>query len=92
MEISPTIPGASLAPELKAKMRTAATDFEAFYLTQFISLMKSKNEDEQFNGGVGEQMFRQELNNELGKNLARAGGFGLGDKVYAELLRQQEGR
>lgn len=91
--ISPTTPpplGSSLTPAQRAKAREAATNFEAFYLTQFINLMKSKNESEQFNGGVGEQMFRQELNNELGKSLAKSGGFGLGDKVYTELLRQQE--
>ncbi|MCA3244409.1 MAG: rod-binding protein [Alphaproteobacteria bacterium] len=89
---SPTAPtlGSSLTPTQRAKAREVATNFEAFYLTQFINLMKSKNEAEQFNGGFGEQMFRQELNTELGKALAKNGGFGLGDKVYTELLRQQE--
>lgn len=84
--------GASLSPAVRAKAKAAATDFEAFYITQFISLMKSNNEDTQLNGGVGEQMFRQELNNEIGKALAKNGGFGLGDQVYRQLLIQQEAR
>jgi Rod binding domain-containing protein len=84
--------GASLTPAQRAKAKAAATDFEAFYITQFIGLMKSKNEDTQFNGGVGEQMFRQELNNEIGKALAKNGGFGLGDQVYRQLLLQQEAK
>ncbi len=82
--------GASLTPVQRAKSRAAATDFEAFYVTQFLSLMKSQNEDANFNGGVGEQMFRQELNNEIGKAIAKNGGFGLGDQVYRQLLLQQE--
>ncbi len=80
----------TLAPQQVAKARQAATDFEAFYVTQFINLMKSQNEAEQFNGGVGEKMFRQELNTQLGQAIARQGGFGIGDAVYAQLIRQQE--
>jgi len=83
-------PGSTLSPAQRAKAREAATNFEAFYLSQFMSLMKSRNESEQFNGGAGEQMFRQELNNELGKAMAKNGGIGLGNKVYLELLKQQE--
>jgi peptidoglycan hydrolase FlgJ len=89
---TPRVSGGAVSDETKAKMKAAAQDFEAFYITQFISLMKSKNDASQFNGGVGEDIFRQELNSELGKNIAKSGGFGLADKVYSELLRQQEAR
>ncbi len=84
--------GAALTPATRAKINAAAQDFEAFYITQFLQLMKSTNEAEQFNGGVGEEMFRKELYNQLGKNIAASGGFGVADTVAAELIRQQEGR
>jgi peptidoglycan hydrolase FlgJ len=82
----------TITPQQQAKMRAAATDFEAYYITQFLGLMKSKNEATVFNGGTGEDLFRQELNNEMGKHLAKTGGFGIADKIYAELVKQQEAK
>jgi Rod binding domain-containing protein len=74
----------------KAKMRAKAQDFEAFYITQFVELISPDNKSSVMNGGAGEEMFRHNLNEELGKNIAQHGGFGIADKVYAELLKAQE--
>lgn len=74
----------------KAKMREKAQDFESFYITQFVELITPDNKSSIMNGGAGEEMFRHNLNEELGKNIAQHGGFGVADKVYAELLKAQE--
>ena len=85
---------APLTPEVKA--RKAAEQFESFYIAQFIGLMKPENADadqqNQFSGGAGERMFKQELNNELAKSITKNGGFGIADSVYSALMKQQEGR
>jgi flagellar protein FlgJ len=82
--------GRSIPPAVKAKLQNNAQDFEAFYIQQFIRLMKPQDENTVFSGGVGEQMFRDTLHQELAKNIARQGGFGLGQAVYTELLKHQE--
>jgi flagellar protein FlgJ len=77
-------------PSAEVKAREAAEKFESFYIAQFISLMKPENTDAEFNGGTGERMFRQELNNELAKSITKGGGFGIADTVYRALMQQQE--
>jgi len=82
--------GSTLSPEVKAKLKAKAEDFEAFYIYQFLDLTTPKNDKSVFGGGEGERMFRHQLNEEVGKGISRAGGFGLASNVYTELLRQQE--
>jgi Rod binding domain-containing protein len=73
----------------KQKMAGKAKEFEAFYVYQFLELMAPK-EQAQFGGGMGEEMFRHQLNEEIAKNMTQAGGFGIADTVYNELLHQQQ--
>lgn len=73
----------------KARLREKAQDFEAFYISQFMELISPESKAV-LNGGEGERMFRHNLNEEIGKNIAAHGGFGVADKVYAELLKVQE--
>lgn len=80
----------SLSSVSQAKMKERAQEFESFYLYQVLELMTPENNSE-FNGGVGEDMFRHQMNEELAKNMVQHGGFGLSNAVYAELLRQQQG-
>ena len=82
--------GSTVPDAVKAKMKQGAEGFEAFYIQQFITLMKPKGEDTVLSGGVGEEMFRDKLTEEMAKNMAKDGGFGLGTAVYNELLKQQE--
>lgn len=71
------------------KMKDKAKEFESFYVYQTLELMTPENSS-QFNGGIGEEMFKHQLNEELAKNITNAGGFGLADAVYGELVRQQQ--
>lgn len=83
--------GAGVGAETKAKMRQKAQEFEAYYVQQFIALTRPDlSETEIFGGGYGEQMFADKLDEEMGKAIAKRGGFGIGDHVYAELLKMQE--
>ena len=82
--------GSTVPETVKSKLKQGAEGFEAFYIQQFITLMKPKGEDTVLSGGVGEEMFRDKLTEEMAKNMAKNGGFGLGTAVYNELLKQQE--
>lgn len=73
----------------KQKMLAKAKEFESFYLYQVLELMTPKTESE-FDGGVGEEMFRHNLNEQMAKNISNAGGMGIADAVYGELVKHQE--
>lgn len=80
-----------VSDEDKAKLRQKAKEFEAFFIYQSMELMKSEI-DSEFSGGYGEDMFRHTLNEEMAKNVTEAGGIGIADTIYAELLKNQENR
>ncbi|MBI1308357.1 MAG: hypothetical protein GC129_00665 [Proteobacteria bacterium] len=82
--------GATVPDATKARLKGKAEDFESFYIYQFLDLVSPQNDKSVFGGGEGERMFRHQLNEEVAKNISHAGGFGLANKVYSELLRQQE--
>ncbi len=73
------------------KIREAAEDFEAVFLTQMVEQMFSNvGSDNFFGGGQGEKVFRSLLAQEYGKTMASNGGIGIADEVQKEMLRMQE--
>ncbi len=76
-----------------ARADKAAQDFEAVYISEMLKpMLETVEVDENFGGGKGEEVFRGLLVQELGKSVAKQGGFGLADHVRAELLKIQEGK
>ena len=71
------VPGVPPAGADRTKIREAAREFEAVFLSQFLSAMWEGIEvDPTLGGGHGEEVFRSMLLNEYGRNMARAGGLG----------------
>jgi len=70
----------------------AATDFEAMTIDQMIQPMFSTvdTSDSEFDGGAGEQSFKPMLIDEMSKEMERAGGLGLADSLYRQMLTMQE--
>lgn len=76
----------------KAQLREAAEEFEATFMSQMLKPMfKGLKTDGPFGGGHAEKVYRNMLVQEIGKEMSRAGGIGIADSVYQELLRMQEG-
>ena len=74
-----------------AAARKTAQDFEAFFVSaMFQSMFQGIKTDGPFGGGHGEEMFRGMLMQEYGKSVAKAGGIGLADSVYKQILLMQE--
>jgi Rod binding domain-containing protein len=75
----------------QAQARKAAQDFEAFFVGQTMEARFAGSEtDGEFDGGNAEKMFRSVLTDQYGKEMAKSGGIGIADQVYAEILKTQE--
>ena len=73
------------------EQRAAAVEFEQFFIAQMLEHMfAGVPTDGPFGGGNGESIFRSLLNTEYAKLIGRAGGVGIADTVYREILRLQE--
>jgi Rod binding domain-containing protein len=95
---SPITP-ATAAPRVpKVENRSAkssaktAHDFEAVFLGQMAQMMMNTvQQDEQFSGGHGEEMFRGVLAEKLGSVMANRGGLGIAPLVMQQILKLQGG-
>lgn len=79
-------------PQTPEAVKQAAQKFEAVFLGQMFSQMWTAVErDPLFGGGHSEEVYRDLLNREYGKSVARNGGIGLADEIAREMIRIQEG-
>ena len=83
---------AGVSPAGAAKARGAAQDFEAVFLNSMFTQMFSGVGEGPFSGGQAAKTWQGFLTDEYAKNFAKAGGVGIGDTVYRELIAQQEAR
>jgi len=75
-----------------AALRKAAQKFEAMAIGEMLAPMFETIDTSKgpFGGGAGEAAFRPMLVQEIGKQIAAHGGFGLADQIYHALLTAQE--
>ncbi|MEM8986461.1 MAG: rod-binding protein [Pseudomonadota bacterium] len=68
-----------------------AVEFEAVFVAQMLAPMMSElTSDGPFGGGHGEKMFRTMLTDHYAKEISKSGGFGIADRIKADLLKYQE--
>lgn len=79
-------------PEARERAtRKAATEFEGVFLGQMLAPMfEGLKTDGPFGGGHAESIYRAMMVDEIGTSIARAGGIGIADAVYSQMLRLQE--
>jgi Rod binding domain-containing protein len=82
----------TISPAVAAKARATAQDFEAVFLTSMMGQMFSGVNEGAFSGGQAAQTWKGFLTDEYAKTFAKAGGVGIADAVYKELIAQQEAR
>lgn len=74
------------------RLEAAAQDYEASFLSTMLKQMFPEIDTKSpFFGGTAEENWRGLLIEEYGKSLARAGGVGIADAVYRDMVRIQEG-
>ena len=84
----------SLPPAQVQKAWAAAQDFEAMALNQFLAPMFDTVDlsSGPLGGGEGEQAWRPMMVDALAKQIARAGGVGIAQPVFRQMLQMQEAR
>ncbi len=84
-------PAAVAGPRVD-RLREAARGFESMALAQMLQPMFATVDLSKgpFGGRQGEAMWRPLMVEEMAKTMARAGGLGIADAVYREMLRTQE--
>jgi Rod binding domain-containing protein len=98
MSAAPPLPASPRAATLMAgpaaghgALRRLAQEFEAQAVAaMFQPVFAALPTDGPFGGGQAEAQWRPMLVDAITRDLARAGGLGIGDAVYRELLRAQE--
>lgn len=71
----------------------AAKEFESSFLTAMLEQMWTGVEAEApFGGGHAEKVYRSMVVGEYAKSISAAGGIGIADHVYREILSAQEGQ
>lgn len=86
----PTTLGKNATREEKA--RAQATEFEQVYLASMIKQMYAGvSTDGPFGGGQAEETWRGLLIDRYADTISKAGGIGIADAVYRDLLGVQEG-
>ncbi len=71
--------------------RKVSQEFEAVFLGQMLQPMfRNINAVEPFGGSSSEKMWRTMQVEEYGKALAKAGGIGIADAVFREMIKTQE--
>jgi peptidoglycan hydrolase FlgJ len=74
----------------KQKLRAACQDFEAVFLNMMLQSMRATVPKSDFFGrNSGEELFKSMLDQETTKNMAKAGGAGLADMLYKQLVQEQ---
>lgn len=69
-----------------------AQDFEAVFIGQMLQpIFETIPEDSLFGGGPGEKIFKTMMVDEIGKEIAKAGGVGIAKHVMDEIIKLQEG-
>jgi peptidoglycan hydrolase FlgJ len=81
-----------VSPEMQAKTRAKAQDFEALFLNSMFSQMTSGIKGEgPFGDTPGTGVWRSMLTDEYSKSFAKSGGIGISNEVFRTLILQQAG-
>lgn len=76
----------------KEKVRAAAEDFEAVFISQMLKPMfEGVETDPMFGGGAAEETWRSMLVDQYGRIISKSGGVGISKYVQDTLIKIQEG-
>jgi peptidoglycan hydrolase FlgJ len=82
--------GSTLERARRDATRNAAEDFESVFIAQMLEPMfEGLKTDGMFGGGSSEGIFRSLMVQEVGKEISRAGGVGITDAIYDQMLKMQ---
>jgi len=75
------------------KLEDGAREFEGIFIAQMLeNAWSTVPTDGMTGGGMGEEIFRSLMIQDIGQQMSRQGGIGLAPHIHAELLKMQEAR
>jgi len=84
---------AKVSPQVQAKAKSTAQDFEAVFLNSMFSQMTNGlNGEGPFGNTTGTGVWRSMLTEQYSRQFAKAGGVGISNEVYRTLILQQARR
>ena len=84
---------AKVSPQVQAKAKVTAQDFEAMFLNSMFSQMTNGlNGEGPFGNTTGTGVWRSMLTEQYSRQFAKAGGVGISNEVYRTLILQQARR
>lgn len=78
-------------PSRQQKLRTACQNFEAVFISKLWEQMRSTVPKSGMFNSQQEEMYRSMFDREFTEKMARDGGIGLGDMLYAQLKEKLQG-
>lgn len=82
-----------VSPQVQAKAKAKAQDFEAVFLNSMFSQMtKDVKGEGPFGDTTGTGVWRSMLTDQYSRSFAKAGGVGIANEVYRSLIIQQANR
>lgn len=75
----------------EARMRQAAQDLEASFLSEMLKAAKFGEPRKSFGGGAGEGHFASFLRAEVAKDMAATGGIGLAEHLFQAMKDRSHG-
>jgi Rod binding domain-containing protein len=82
-----------VSPQVQAKAKAKAQDFEAVFLNSMFSQMTNEVKGEgPFGDTTGTGVWRSMLTDQYSRAFARSGGVGIANEVYRSLIIQQANR
>ena len=86
-----TTPTASMPSAHEARLRKAAEELEAAFLSEMLKSAGLGQTRQGFGGGAGEDQFASFLRDAQAKEMVRAGGIGLAESIFKSLKGQANG-
>lgn len=91
--MSATVKNAGSKDDINSSAMKAAKEFESSFLTTMLEQMwTGVSAEAPFGGGHAEKAYRSMVVGEYAKSISAAGGIGIADHVYREILSMQEGQ
>lgn len=91
----PALPAATVPArtgDRASRARATAEEYESVFLATMLKQMVPEIDTKNpFFGGSAEETWRGLLIDQYGKSIVKAGGIGIADQVYREMMRIQEG-
>lgn len=92
--MSPPLPPASSGPsdmtKAQARARDAAVRLEASFLSEMLKAAGFGKQISTFSGGAGENQFGSFYRDAIARQMATAGGIGLSDHFYQNLMEAND--